>query len=366
MALWELDEFKPPQMLGFIRSLLTPQGFVAASWLPDRTVNDLEFEYLLGSQNKPVMAHVMGFDSEAPIHGRPGLGQKISGELPPIKRKAKIHEKEIIRFLAPRTGLPDVDTAINSVYQTTAELVDSIQARVEWLRTQAVTEDKVIYNESGVILSMDFGINDRYQITLGSTAGTAVNGAGATDARFGPVWSDYANATPIDDLSYLSFDIRSQTGGTLAATVMSEKTLNDLYRSQKTREMIRGTGAGVPTTLLTRGEIDALFAQYNIPPIELNDVMVTKENDDGSYTDVRTMRENAVTLRPSALGETLWGPTAESRVLFGTPLAAAAPGIWAETYGTTEPPSEWTKVAAVSFPTMPGANRIGQMTVRAS
>lgn len=362
MALWELDEFKPPQMLGFIRSLLTPQGFVAESWLPDRTVSDLEFEYVLGSQSKPVMAHVMGFDSEAPIHGRPGLGQRISGELPPIKRKAQIREKEIIRFLAPRTGLPDVDDAINSVYRTTAELVDAVQARVEWLRTQAVTEDKVTYNESGVILSMDYGINDKYQITLGNTAGTAVNGAGVTDNRFGPKWTDYANATPIDDLYKLSFQIRTETGGALASTIMSEQTLNDLYRCVSIRDLVRGPAS--PTSILTRAEIDAVFAQYSIPPIELNDVVVTKENADGSYTDVRTMRANAVTLRPVDLGETLWGPTAESRVLFGTPLAAAAPGIWAETYGTTEPPSEWTKVAAVAFPTMPGANRLGQMTVR--
>src|SRR3954471_23636703 len=101
MALWQLDEFKPPALLGFIRNIPTPQAFIGTRWLPNRVVNDLDFEYILGASKKPVMAHVMGFDSEAPIHGRPGLGERVRGELPPIKRKARFGEKEIIKFLAP-------------------------------------------------------------------------------------------------------------------------------------------------------------------------------------------------------------------------------------------------------------------------
>ena len=60
------------------------------------------------------------------------------------------------------------------------------------------------------------------------------------------------------------------------------------------------------------------------------------------------------------VGETLWGPTAESRNLIGTPLASQAPGIIAVTYGTEEPPAEWVKAAAVAFPTMPNAHLLAQ------
>ena len=85
MALWELDEFQGPQFLGFVRNVPTPPGFMGQRWLPDQTTFDLEFEYILGAWRRPVMAHVVGWDSEAPIHGRPALGQKVSGELPPIR-----------------------------------------------------------------------------------------------------------------------------------------------------------------------------------------------------------------------------------------------------------------------------------------
>ncbi len=63
----------------------------------------------------------------------------------------------------------------------------------------------------------------------------------------------------------------------------------------------------------------------------------------------------------SAIGATLWGPTAESRPLIGTPLSSQAPGVYAVAYGQEEPPSEWIKAVGVTFPSMPGADKLGQM-----
>jgi hypothetical protein len=367
MALWELEAFRPAQLLGFIRSLPDPEDFHAESWLPDRTIDQLKFSYILGANRKRVMASIMAFDSEAPIHGRPGLGDQVEGELPPIKRKAMIDESEILRVITPRTGTNDVQTAIDSVYNLLADLKETVQSRVEWLRVQGLTEDTLVYDEGGAQFIFDFGYNDLFQISLGATAGTAVNGGGVTEAQFGPYWDNYALSTPIDDLQILCQRIRIATGGTLARTVMSETQLQNIYRSQKTREMIRGVGAGAATTLVTPSELNAVLAQYNIPPIETYDVVIQKENADGTYSDVRPMRVNAVTVMPAPadLGNTLWGPTAESRVVYGTPLQGEAPGIWAGTYATEEPPAEWTKVAATSFPSIPGANRVGQMKVTA-
>jgi hypothetical protein len=37
--------------------------------------------------------------------------------------------------------------------------------------------------------------------------------------------------------------------------------------------------------------------------------------------------------------------------------------VWANTYATDEPPAQWTKVAAVAFPTAPEMNRVAQMTL---
>lgn len=361
MALWELDEFKPAQFLGFVRTVPAPNAFMGTRWLPNETIFDLNFEYVLGSFARPVMAHIMGFDSEAPIHGRPGVGAKVSGELPPIKRKAKIGEKEIIRFLAPRVGTPDKQQAIDQVYRGAVDLLDAIQARVEWLRMQALSEDTVVYDEAGVKFVFDFGLDDAFQINL--VGANPTDGTGAdVSSEFTAPWTDLANSNPILDLQAICKRVQDKTGRRPREFVCSSTAAGLLVNNAAIRNMIRGTSA--PTALLTQGEIQTLFDLYNLPTIVTYDVVVQAEQDDGTYVDVRPMAQNKAFLVPDgyAIGnKTLWGPTAESRVLFGTALAGQAPGIWAETYGTTEPPAEWTKAAAVAFPSMPEANALAQM-----
>lgn len=362
MALWELDEFKPPTFLGFVRNVPAPQAYIGTRWLPNLAINDLDFEYILGANKKPVMAHVMGFDSEAPIHGRPGLGERVRGELPPIKRKAKIGEKEIIKFLTPRSGTTDVDDAINSVYTLTADLLDAVQARLEWLRMRALSEDFIDYDEGGVEFRFDFGYTDAYQINL--VDGTDGAGDSLTNAERTAGGAAGIKDPDFDVLPWLQYMVNKSrvAGFPFTEWVASSEVSQYLLANNTLRERIRGTNA--PSAILTQGEIDTLFSLYGLPTVTPYDVWVTREEDNGSYTDVRTMEANkSFFTTGGTLGNTLLGPTAESRVLYGTPLAAAAPGVWAETYGTTEPPAEWTKVAAIGFPSIPEANRVGQMTL---
>lgn len=357
MALWELDEFQGATFLGYVRAVPVPAAFKAASWLPNRTIDDLAFEYIKGVRNKSVMAHVMGFDSEAPIEGRPALGERVTGELPPIKRKAKFTEKEIIRFLQPRAGTGDKQTAINSVYDITDRLLTSIQARVEWLRMQALSEDTVVYDEAGIQFAFDYGIDTNLQFVM-STGKDA--DADAVTGMTGKAWSDLAASNPLADLQAIDTVYNSRTGGERMATmVMSKKAFGYMQANANLRTMIRGANA--PTAILSPAEVQNLLDQYGLPSIETYDVVTTKENADGTTTDARAMDETKAFMIPAGgVGETLWGPTAESRNLIGTPLASKAPGIIAVTYGTEEPPAEWVKAAAVAFPTMPNAHLLAQ------
>lgn len=347
--LWQLEEFQGPQFLGFVRNLPDPPSHERQRWLPNQTVFDLAFEYILGAQQKPVMAAVMGWDSEAPIHGRFPLGERVSGELPPIKRKAKISEKEVIRFLTPRAGTPDVQIAINAVYDLTKQLVDGIDARLEWLGLQALSEDVITYDEGGVEFTFDYGITSAFQVTAGTTSG------------YGAIWSTVATATPLNDLMLLANTVQQSKGFRPAETVLSAKAIGYLLSAVTTRDLIRGTSA--PAAPITQDELDVALRLYQIPTLHEYDVSVNQEQDDGTLTEVRCLREDRAFMVPGPsvqLGSTLFGPTAESRVLFGTPLADQAPGVFAETYETTEPPAQWTKAVAVAFPSLPGADHLAQ------
>jgi hypothetical protein len=200
MALIELEEFQGPQFLGFVRNIPTPAPFLAERWLPNKTVLDLEVEYVVGVEDKPVMASIIAWDSEAPIGGRPGPGYKISHELPPIKRKMKIPEKQLIRFLTPRANTADKQEVIDWVFKDTARLVDGVQARVEWMRMQALSEDTLAYAEDGVTVEIDYGIGADQQYNVDSGSGLST------------WWSDVANADWVLDLQIICDTEEERTG----------------------------------------------------------------------------------------------------------------------------------------------------------
>lgn len=369
MALWELDAFKPPQLLGFVRAAyeVLPQEYQGQTWLPNLTVDDLSFEYLLGANRKQAMATVLSFDAEAPLGQRGGAGERIVGELPPIKRKMRIGEKEIIRFLNPRFGTQDASRAIEQVYNDILDLIVAVQSRVEWMATQVMSEDLLIYDEQGIKFSFDYGINGDFQWNIPNKLDNHSRwGNGATNQTIsvGGPWNNPATATYINDLQQICDRVQRTTGQRPTDMWLSLQARNMLVNSAEIKALVRGTAAGVTTLQLSTAEIQSVFDTYQLPTLHTNDVTVTREMPDGSLVDLRTMAVNKAFLtqgRP--VGNFLHGPTAESRVLAGGPLAAAGPGVWANTYATDEPPAEWSKVAAVAFPTAPEMNRVAQMTL---
>lgn len=361
MALADLEEFSPNTFLPFVRMQPVPDSFKAAQWLPDATINDLSFEYIKGVQNKPVMAHVMGYDSEAPIASRQKGGSRVSGELPPIKRKSRMSEKEIIKYLTPRQGTTDQQDAINSVYIDAATLIESIQSRVEWLRIKALSEQTVVYNEGGVIFEFDFGLDKANVIDLTSRK-DATSGAVANDKLSGS-WADPTTSDPVNDLAWICNMVQDKTGQRPAEFVTDRASINLMQQSEELRLLARGP-QGLPG-ILTAEEINQVFLRYDLPVVTSYDVFVAREEDNGNLVDERILTPGKGFIVPGRpIGQTLWGPTAESRALIGTDMQGLMPGIFASTYSTDEPPAEWVKAAAIAFPTMPNAHALVQLKLR--
>jgi hypothetical protein len=306
------------------------------------------------------MAAVMGWDSEAPIAGRKGWAEGqpaavVRGELPPIKRKTKLSEKEIIKFRQPRPGTSDRDDVLNYVYNLATDLVTGIQSRVEWLGMQAISEDVLVIDNEGVDVGVDFGIPTTQQFNVN------------TDDNLSTWWTVTTGtpANPVTDLDYVC-NAYEVTHGFRPARMICDQTTNLLLLQNDTlRDLIRGPGA--PTLRLTQDELDALFAIYQLPTISPYNVVLYDENHDGSLTAVRPFNRNKAVLLPPAgveIGNVLYGPTAESRSIPGIAYSQYAPGIVGTVYGQDEPPAEYVKVAAVAFPTLPGAQYIVQMRIR--
>ena len=351
MALWELDEFTDPEFLGFTRAIPDPPPFLGATFLPDQTTFDIAVEYIKGATNNPVMANIITWDAEAPIGSKPPLGDMVTFELPPIKRKERIGEKELTRFLQPRVGTDDQRVAINAVYDISNRLVSGIRSRVEWLRMQALSEATLSYNEQGVEIVFDYGFNANLQLDV------------LADLPGGAYWDDLANSDPVGDLSFLKDTYRTETGGfELERLVLPQAIITHIIRNDAARLLVRGSSAG--TAQLSTAELNALIELYNLPALIPYDALVYSEDDAKTITTLRPMAANRSIGLPSFNpGNTLWGPTAESRALFGTPLASLAPGLIVQTYAKDDPPSEWVKAVATSFPSIPEAERVVQLQV---
>lgn len=353
MALWELEEFALPQFLGFVRNIPVPEQFQGNTWLPPRTVDDIEVTYTKGARDRRVMAKVIAYEAETPFGPKPGLGERIELSLPPIKLKEKIGEREILRFKQPRQGTADVQSAINSIYDSATRLIQSIFSRVEWLQLQALSEPTLAYADNGVLFEVDYGIGKQWNLN--------------TDSELSTWWSDLVNSDPIADLGVFRDYAIDTWGVPPRAIVMSRQAASYILANEKARALVRGTGTPVATAILSDEEFSRITQLYNLPAIVTYDVQVEDEAHDGTISTVRTMAADRAFLVPaSPIGETLWGPTAEAiSDLVGTTLSELAPGVIAKTYGQEDPPAEFVKAAGVALPSLPSAELVQQVKVLA-
>lgn len=355
--MWELDELSVPVLLGYVRALPPDPLLTGVNFLPNREIDDIDFEYTVAAQKQVIMAGLQGFDAEAQIVGQQAAGQLVRGSLPPIKIKTVINEKAIIKYTTPRVGTRDQAFALDKVYGQVDDLVAGVQQRVEWLRIQALSQPLLTYNEGGRMMQFDYEFNKHFQFDLPTqkdAAGTDLS------ASLGPVWSDFTNSTPISDLLFMSQTMQ-ETGFPPATIVMSNKAKTYLLRSKSIILEIRGKDS--LATRVTSTELAGLLTEYELPAIETYDALVNRENADGTITSLRPLDDSRAILLPSiSVGETIWGPTAESRrALIMSGISEMQSGVFVNTAATDDPVAEWIKAAALALPVIPQAHLVGQV-----
>jgi len=336
-----LEEFTPDKLLGYVRNIPEPENWIGNTILPSQTINDLRFEYIKGSYEKPIMASIMAWDAEAPIAGKKGV-VTVSGEMPPIKRKIKVEEKELIKFFAPRAGMGDKAQAIDDIYDLVDQMVNACRARMEWLRWQAIATGAVTYDEGGVIFTVDFGVPASQKETLSGTAR----------------WSDLDDSDPLGDLERWCEAHVTNTGIRPERALMSLKSRNYLLKNEAIRQIITSNA----DVYISPAQLNALLQNFELPQIITYDAKVLTEALAGTKTESRFLPQDVVVLLPAAsynIGNLLQGPTAEALALMNLDSSTKPEGVVVVIYVKEDPPSYWIKAAVTAFPTLPGAELIG-------
>lgn len=328
MLIW--DAIDPVELTGYVRAALADREqnqLTLSRWLPNRTVNDLEFRFNAGGQGLIDAGVFRSYDAEARIAKRPST-IRVSGELPPLSEKIRLGEYDRLR---QRNATQEIN---DTVFNDAVRMMLALRARLELARGEALYRGRIDLSENGVIATIDFGRN-----------------AGHTVAP-GILWSTVATAVPLtDELGWIDTYV-ANTGVRPGAAICSTTVLGYLLRNAEYRALV-GRNGFVPSRV-SRADVDAIRQDYELPPLEIYDTQVsvggvaTRVIPADRFVFVPPADANPET---NELGGTLYGVTAEALEIDGLEGTDEA-GITAVAMKTFDPVSIWTKAAAVAIPVL--------------
>lgn len=334
-----LKEFSRKKVLSYARNL-PEEGHLGPTLFPALPVNELTFEYWRELNIIPVSASIQAYGAEAQIASREGAA-KVSGEIPPIKRKIYLDERNMLAL--KREGAGDVDMVRNEMYNDIDNMVAAVYARIERMRMAALATGQMVLQENGVQLNVNYGVPAAQQ------APPAVS------------WDNANNRTIIADIQAWTQLVEANTGVRPTRAITSDTIANLMLTDQTIRDLIWGpVGDQRPVTFQ---EINRLLATMDLPQIATYNKRVRSQNEDGTYNTFRYFPADRFVLMPETkLGDTLMGPTAEA-MLDDEVEAKNVAGIYACVTHENEPPQIWTKGCACSIPTFPAADLVYQAQV---
>ncbi len=306
------------------------------SLFPERKIQDIEFDMILGAGGLPVSASVHAFDTKTQMASREAIEKGVAS-LALIKRQIKIAEKEIIKVQNPRTEA-ELTFVLSQLYKDSEKMVEGVKVRVEAMRMEALSTGKIKIEENGVKVTLDYGVPT------------------ANKKSFN--WSVASTSKPLDDLTTLA-DAVEDTSSRPTRALTSRKIARAICNSNSVRAAIHGVNSD---KIVTLAQLNELLEQSNLPQIVTYEAKYKVEGVKG-FTTKRYFPENVISMfGDGPLGETIYGLTAEEVKLIGDGKmdeASMVGHIFVGTYTSIDPVGEFTKAAATALPSLPHGEELG-------
>lgn len=312
------------------------------SLFPERKIQDIEFDMILGSGGLPVTAEVHAYDTETQLASREAIEKGVAS-LALIKRKIKIAEKELIKINNPRTD-SELAFVLSQLYNDAEKMTDSVKVRVEAMRMELLSTGKIAINENKVKVTID------YKVPTGNKK------------LF--TWQTPDSDNPLDDLATLADSVETESGSRPTRALTSRKVVKTICKTASVRKAIYGVNSDKIVTLAALNE---LLVQLDLPQIVVYEGKYKKETAKG-FATTRYFPENVIAMfGDETLGETIYGLTAEEVKLIGDGKMEEASvldnKIFVGTYSSIDPVGEFTKAAATVLPTLPHGEELGIGTI---
>lgn len=332
-----LKDITPTEIIAFARAVQTEASYVlTGNVMPERQINGVKYKTRRTSRRVNA-AKYRAYDAQTPIASREVKRIETEGQLPPLGQKYLVGELETI-LLAVRRG-QDASELVELLFDDVAAHTKSVRSRLELAVGDLLTDGKfTLTGENGLTVEYDAQVPSANMPTAST------------------LWTDPTSDPIADEMAWL--EVLRASGAPMPEKVLTSYKARALLAGNNAyRAAYYGSvnGATTPTATLAPNEVDAVRARYNLPPVEIYDVQIPK--DDG--TMARPLPEDRWLMVPpnrQQWGETQYGITAESIALTTGDNPAIeleeAPGIIVTHGWQDDPVQVWTKGSAVAMPVL--------------
>lgn len=329
------DFFENPLFTETIREVPVETGYIGSRFLPSEDTYDMEWNETV-IERQADMADLVDAGAELPLTDRDPV-RRVSGSIADMGQSYILTKKELAA-MSDKGNDGRRRMAVQQVLRKTAQLKQNIDARIEWLRWQALGIGAMVYDKSGIKLGVDFGVPAANKVSAAVDWGTT----GAT------VLANYERWVQ----DYIDGNTNGYSPDVFITSIENIRlVLND--------ETIRKQITGYSEKLLTLDELNTFLRGRELPPMEAFDAKVTYRdpNNGGTRTTVRLLdAKKGVFLREGGdIGSVQMGPTYENNM---------EPGIFARTFTMERPMREVVEVVAAGFPKVLYPELIKIATVR--
>lgn len=326
------EYFQNPLFSETIQEVPVKKGYIGSRFLPSENTYDIDFNETVLTRQAD-MADIVDSGAELPLTDRDPV-RRVSGEITDIGQSYIVTKKELAA-LQDKGNAGRRAIAEKQLLGKAALIKGNLDARMEWLRWQALGTGQLAYNKGGVKLGVDFGVTN---IEVAAVKWNATNPTILADYE---AWvQDYV------DLNGFSPDV--YVTSIAAIRVM----MNDVA--------LRKAITGYSDKVLTIDELNTFLVSRQMPKVEAFDSLVTyRDVDNGGVRVTQRLLDSkkGVFLKEGGeIGSLLLGPTVENGM---------NPGMYAHTIDQQRPMRSIIEVVAAAFPKIMEPNYITITTVLA-
>lgn len=338
-----LEMFNQSTMLDYLQERKYQAYTIGETLFPEKKYSTLDFTYLVGANELPVIASVHGFDVEAEIGSIEASQQALQAAY--IKKKYQITEEDLIKLQFPRNP-GEADFLKQRVFNLTDKAVNDVRARVEYMRMQALATGKLelkLAHTNGALVTVDYGVPAEHKEVLLGT--------------------DQWGTPTADILGDISRWAEALDGGA-TRVLTSRKILGLMLKDPTLIGFLYGANSARVANLT---DLNGFLVQQGLPQIVVYEqganTRYREQAQDGTYTTKSYFPDEAfVMFGDGPLGDTLYGPTPEENRLLRTGADVSNVGqvITMLFEEGVDPISTWTKAATTAIPSFPQANNVFQ------